>query len=289
MTGKAAVTALIVASFTLLATPGSAGIEVFDASSLEPSFDRFREIDFEDLRLGEDGGARPGGETPIVARNLRIRGVTFSDPYSLRTGFCSSPTCSPDPQNPNDGNNELFLNSGGEISFAPSPRIVVLDIQGMGDNPFELLVTDRKGHMLTVNSQGVLFGQTPLGLRASDGVQRIAVIGVGGTLGPLTLARVLFFERGWIESRLVQVGPNPGSGPVRIDFALQDAAAIEIDVFDVQGRRVASPARGEWQAGTHAVEWDGLSRTGEPVPSGIYLLRYTYPGGEDWRRVVRLP
>jgi len=91
-----------------------------------------------------------------------------------------------------------------------------------------------------------------------------------------------------LEFRLVQVGPNPGSGPVRIAFALQRAAAIEIDVFDVQGRKVASPGRGAWSAGTHVVEWDGLTRTGEVAPSGLYLLRYVYPGGQDQRRLARL-
>ena len=92
-----------------------------------------------------------------------------------------------------------------------------------------------------------------------------------------------------LEFRLVQVGPNPGSGPVRIAFALQRAAAIEIDVFDVQGRRVASPGRGVWPAGTHVVEWNGLARNGEAAPSGLYLVRYVYPGGQDRRRLVRLP
>jgi len=92
-----------------------------------------------------------------------------------------------------------------------------------------------------------------------------------------------------LEFRLVQVGPNPGSGPVKIAFALKHAAAIEIDVFDVQGRRVASPGRGVWPAGTHMVEWNGLTRNGEAAPSGLYLLRYAYPGGQDRRRLVRIP
>jgi hypothetical protein len=92
-----------------------------------------------------------------------------------------------------------------------------------------------------------------------------------------------------LEFKLVRVGPSPGSGPVMIVFALKHAAAIEIDVFDVQGRRVASPARGTWPAGTHMVGWNGLTRNGEAAPSGLYLLRYAYPGGQDRRRLVRVP
>src|SRR5436190_2092509 len=36
---------------------------------------------------------------------------------------------------------------------------------------------------------------------------------------------------------LAAVGPSPGSGSVRIAFSLAHAAAIEIEVFDIQGRR----------------------------------------------------
>ncbi|TMQ59572.1 MAG: hypothetical protein E6K72_01470, partial [Candidatus Eisenbacteria bacterium] len=77
-------------------------------------------------------------------------------------------------------------------------------------------------------------------------------------------------------------------GPVRIAFSLARDAAIEIDVFDVQGRSVASPARGEWPAGAQVVQWDGRARSGQPAPAGLYLLRYRYPGGQDRRRIMRV-
>jgi hypothetical protein len=74
--------------------------------------------------------------------------------------------------------------------------------------------------------------------------------------------------------------------PVLIEFELGAQAATELEVFDVQGRLVASPARGVWPAGRHAVEWSGRSDGGRPR-SGIYLIRYRYPGGEARRRVIR--
>ena len=82
--------------------------------------------------------------------------------------------------------------------------------------------------------------------------------------------------------RLTEVGPSPGSGPVRIGFALARAAEIEINVFDLLGRRVASLARGVWPAGAHEVEWSG------DAPAGLYVLRYQYPGGIDKRAIVRV-
>ena len=91
-----------------------------------------------------------------------------------------------------------------------------------------------------------------------------------------------------LDSRLVDVGPNPGDGPVRIAFTVKHAALIEIDVFDVQGRRVASPGRGAWAPGTHELVWDGRLRNGKPASAGMYIVRYAFPGGQDQRAIVRV-
>ena len=91
-----------------------------------------------------------------------------------------------------------------------------------------------------------------------------------------------------LEFRLGDVGPNPGGGPLGIVFALPHPALIEIAVFDIQGRRVASLARGAWPAGTHEVKWNGRTQAGETALAGIYFLRYTYPGGQDRRALVRI-
>jgi hypothetical protein len=81
---------------------------------------------------------------------------------------------------------------------------------------------------------------------------------------------------------LTRVGPSPGGGRVNIEFEMPRAAAIEIEVFDILGRRVATPARGSWPAGTHVVAWT-------QGQAGVYLVRYRFPGGEEHCRVVRTP
>ncbi len=84
---------------------------------------------------------------------------------------------------------------------------------------------------------------------------------------------------------IVEVAPNPGSGPARITFTLPRAAAVELDVFDVQGRHVASLVRGTRYAGTHVTEWSGEGPA--KVAAGIYLARYRFPGGQQVSRFVR--
>jgi hypothetical protein len=91
-----------------------------------------------------------------------------------------------------------------------------------------------------------------------------------------------------LQFELTQVGPNPGSGPERIGFALPRASEIEIAAFDVQGRRVATLARGPWPAGAHELEWNGGTSGGGAAPPGLYILRYQYPGGQDRRAIVRV-
>jgi hypothetical protein len=101
-------------------------------------------------------------------------------------------------------------------------------------------------------------------------------------------APIMVEVRAGATFRLALIGPSPSSGPVQIEFELAHQAAIALDVFDVQGRLVASPAGGVWPAGRHAVEWSGLSRSAR-FAGGVYLVRYRYPGGEDRRRLIRTP
>jgi len=80
---------------------------------------------------------------------------------------------------------------------------------------------------------------------------------------------------------LLGTGPNPSPGAVEATFQLPHAAEITLELFDAQGRRVATLARGSWPAGVHRANWAGA----QPA-SGLYLVRYRHPGGEDLRRIA---
>jgi hypothetical protein len=68
---------------------------------------------------------------------------------------------------------------------------------------------------------------------------------------------------------LVLVGnvPNPFSGTTTILFGMPAAGRIEMDVFDVAGRKVASLADGQYGPGYHRIEWQTQSGR------GIYFVR----------------
>ncbi len=80
---------------------------------------------------------------------------------------------------------------------------------------------------------------------------------------------------------LLGTGPNPAPGAFEATFQLAHAADITLELFDAQGRRVATLARGAWPAGIHHASWAATH-----AASGLYLVRYRHPAGEDLRRIA---
>ena len=67
--------------------------------------------------------------------------------------------------------------------------------------------------------------------------------------------------------------PNPSSGESRLEFTLASAQTVEIDVFDVAGRRVRALEHGRRAAGLQWATWDGRHDDGRQAPSGVYFVR----------------
>jgi hypothetical protein len=68
--------------------------------------------------------------------------------------------------------------------------------------------------------------------------------------------------------------PNPTSMECRIEFDLPARMPVDIEVFDVSGRRVARPAEGRvMEPGPASISWRLQDGTGRHVPSGLYLVR----------------
>lgn len=72
---------------------------------------------------------------------------------------------------------------------------------------------------------------------------------------------------------LLAVVPNPGRGPVRIDYATRGDAAATFDLLDMAGRVVARLQPGGRGAGRWSQHWDARDAKGTAVPAGLYLVR----------------
>jgi endonuclease/exonuclease/phosphatase family metal-dependent hydrolase len=80
--------------------------------------------------------------------------------------------------------------------------------------------------------------------------------------------------------------PNPAAGPVSFAFDLPKAAPVQLDVFDLSGRRVASVASGELGAGRHELRW---SPRAAGQGAGLYFARFSTPGLARTTRFAVLP
>ena len=68
--------------------------------------------------------------------------------------------------------------------------------------------------------------------------------------------------------------PNPFNPKTEIRFSLPEAGTVSLQVFDLQGRKVADLANDQtFEAGTHSVTWNGTDDSGQPMASGIYFTR----------------
>lgn len=85
--------------------------------------------------------------------------------------------------------------------------------------------------------------------------------------------------------------PNPITAEATFSFALPVRAKVDLAIYDVAGRRLATVERAELPAGRQEIAWRGFDHAGRPVPSGQYIaeLRVRGPGlDETLRRKVTI-
>ncbi len=83
------------------------------------------------------------------------------------------------------------------------------------------------------------------------------------------------------------VQPNPGHGERTLAFVLPAAGHVTLGIYDLDGRRVATPFAGMAAAGTHQVVWDAKVN-GTPLNSGVYFARLKSAHGTRTMKVVNL-
>jgi len=67
-----------------------------------------------------------------------------------------------------------------------------------------------------------------------------------------------------------KAGPNPFNATTQISYFLPEAGAVQLEVFDLAGRKVATLADGRQSAGEQKVLW-----TADNMISGVYFMRLT--------------
>ena len=80
--------------------------------------------------------------------------------------------------------------------------------------------------------------------------------------------------------------PNPSSRAVSFALDLPQASAVDLSVYDMQGRRVYTESH-SLPAGRSSVSWSGLDANRQRVGTGMYFVRAQVGSVVMVRRVVR--
>ncbi len=88
------------------------------------------------------------------------------------------------------------------------------------------------------------------------------------------------------QARLHPARPNPFNPRTELAYALDRPGHVQISVYDVQGRRVATLVDGARPAGEHVAVWEGRDDAGRGLPSGAYLVRLITESGAAMQRVT---
>jgi hypothetical protein len=85
---------------------------------------------------------------------------------------------------------------------------------------------------------------------------------------------------------LGQNHPNPFNPQTTISFMVPDAGPVQLTVFGVDGRKVATLLQRPLSAGTHEVTWNGRDDDGRQMASGTYVYRLQAGQYVAMRRMV---
>ncbi|MBK8166021.1 MAG: VCBS repeat-containing protein [bacterium] len=100
---------------------------------------------------------------------------------------------------------------------------------------------------------------------------------VGVDDGPAVPAAALQLDRPY---------PNPFNPTTRFSLYVAARGDLQVDIYDVQGRRVRELHTGPIEAGWHTLVWDGRDDEGRGQASGVYLVRARAAGEASLQKMT---
>ncbi|MCH9032097.1 MAG: T9SS type A sorting domain-containing protein [candidate division Zixibacteria bacterium] len=194
-------------------------------------------------------------------------------------------------------------NDGSSSSLKEKLEGLGIDASALGD--FEsgsgmiMMFTDESGETKTIRLDGAELDEATRQLLIDNGIDPATLKFGDGDHQMMFLKKMSFGDEaklkvesfGWTEDEsadavakdgpalpegyaLSQNYPNPFNPSTKIDFTLAQAEHVTVDVINVMGQIVRTLVDGSMGAGTHTIEWDSRSDTGELVSSGMYFYRF---------------
>ena len=135
---------------------------------------------------------------------------------------------------------------------------------------------------LTIKWEQAKNEQVTLTLKTEDGKVLAALNGGGKvTLNDASVKKLIVTVNSGIAIpkvfALSKNYPNPFNPTTRFTVDVPRVSQVEVSVYDILGRKIATLWNGEQSAGYHTMEWDGRDGQGLTAPTGMYFIRMSAP------------
>lgn len=80
--------------------------------------------------------------------------------------------------------------------------------------------------------------------------------------------------------------PNPFNPETTIEYALPEAAKVDIAIYNILGQKIQSLTFGNQTAGRYRITWNGENERGALQPSGVYIYRIVAGAYTDQRKML---
>lgn len=81
--------------------------------------------------------------------------------------------------------------------------------------------------------------------------------------------------------------PNPFSRNTTISFETNKALPVEVNIYNLKGKKIKTLSKCSLKAGSHQMIWDGTDDDRNNVSTGIYLYKLEYDRNRIIRKVVK--
>ncbi len=208
------------------------------------------------------------GTSPVIEKddglNMRLKGFLINNETGerLRHGTYNVPTVMEIDgkkylfSSEADSGNIIMAQQVDDLSYSNIGNVV--DANGNIPHNFVRLVTINNGNGLVDGKRILLLGDGWAGF--SYLTQDIP--------GPVSVE-----EQKPSQFQLYQNHPNPFNPNTTIEYDLQNAQPVELEIINTAGQTVRKLYSGNQEAGHHVTKWDGRTDGGLYVPSGVYFTR----------------
>jgi Tol biopolymer transport system component len=181
----------------------------------------------------------------------------------------------------------MFSPDGKEVLFGSNFNIRIVNIDGTNDRLIFANNAIRYAICFSPDGSKIAFAigteddivNDNLALINTDGTNFTVLTNTYDTRGPSNWA-MIDTQSTSVGHRNTQIPiafwisqnyPNPFNSSTLINYSLTNQCYVKIKVYDVVGREVKTLVSEEKRPGDYYIRWDGRSRSGQKVASGLYF------------------